>query len=194
MWRLWHPCTFRHPDTHTSYGTDSYAHIHLYEVELSPAESIADGGKRRYSQQEIQAKSNNSHRVERVISPGNGCVKLWRLVFFDLKGTSKHDREMFVLSFCNGAKSIQNNSRTVLINKTYFQSEWLSYLWDGTCGNLESHIISGNENDKILNLFLINKFINIYNKYTQHDFNAQCLSHCPFIQRSSWGSFLCYYN
>ena len=37
-----HSKTSRH--THTSYDWDTHAGIHLYEAELSPAESIADGG------------------------------------------------------------------------------------------------------------------------------------------------------
>lgn len=81
-----------HPDIcriHILYDSDTFVHTHLYEAELSPAENIADWGKRCYSQQEKQAKSQNPHRVERVIIPGNGIVKLWCFVFFDLKGTIK---------------------------------------------------------------------------------------------------------
>lgn len=48
-------------DTHISYDSDKHASIHLYEAELSPAESIADGGEGGYSQQEVQAKSQNPH-------------------------------------------------------------------------------------------------------------------------------------
>lgn len=65
-----------HPDTHKPYDSDTHASIHLYEAELSPAESIADGGERGYSQQDIQAKSQNPHSVVRVSIPGHGGVKL----------------------------------------------------------------------------------------------------------------------
>lgn len=69
----------------------TYARIYLYEAELSPAESIADGGERRYSQQEVQAKSQDARRVEGVIEPGDAVLKLWRFVIFGLREKSTRD-------------------------------------------------------------------------------------------------------
>lgn len=74
----------------------TYARIYLYEAELSPAESIADGGERRYSQQEVQAKSQDARRVEGVIEPGYAGVKLWRFVIFGLR--KKNPQEMSMRS------------------------------------------------------------------------------------------------
>lgn len=88
-----------HPDTHISYDSDTHASIHLYEAELSPAESIADGGERSYSQQDIQAKSQNPHGVVRIRTPGQGGVKFWCSVLPDLKVTvNKTERCLLTLS------------------------------------------------------------------------------------------------
>lgn len=67
--------------------SNKHASIHLNEAELSPAESIADRSEGGYSQQDIQTKSQNPHRVVRVCTPGYGGVKLWSFVLLDLKMT-----------------------------------------------------------------------------------------------------------
>ena len=67
----------------------------LYEAELPPAESVADGGERGYSQQEKQAKSQNPHGVVGVWTPGRGGVKHWSSVLPDLKVTV-HKTERYV--------------------------------------------------------------------------------------------------
>lgn len=76
-----------HPNTHISCNSDTHASIYLYEVELSPAESIGDGGKRGYPQEEKHAKSQYPRRVERVTLPGPDGVKLFGLVLLHLKVT-----------------------------------------------------------------------------------------------------------
>lgn len=60
--------------------------VHLYEAELSPADSVADGGERGYSQQEVQAKPQNPHGVVGVGAPGHGGVKRRGPVLPDLDG------------------------------------------------------------------------------------------------------------
>lgn len=64
-----------------------FAKTYLYEAELPPAESVADRGKRRDSQQEIQAESQDARRVEGVIDPGDAIVKHICLVASGLQGT-----------------------------------------------------------------------------------------------------------
>lgn len=57
-------CTkFTHLGTSVSYESDTHASTHLYEAELSPAESIADRGERCYSQQDIHTKSQNPRSI-----------------------------------------------------------------------------------------------------------------------------------
>lgn len=96
-----------HPNTHISYDSDKHASIHLYEVELPPAESVADRGERGYSQQEVQAKSQHSDRVVRVSTPGRGIVKHWCSVLPDLKLT---DRETVINSFCT--ETVKNYAKS----------------------------------------------------------------------------------
>lgn len=69
----WWPCLEAPKHQYVSH---TYARIYLYEAELSPAESIADRGERRYSQQEVQAKSQDPRRVEGVIEPRDAGIKL----------------------------------------------------------------------------------------------------------------------
>lgn len=68
---------------------DTYAGIYLYEAELPPAQSVADGGKRRDSQQEIQAESQDARRVEGVVDPGHAVLKHCRLVASGLQVTAR---------------------------------------------------------------------------------------------------------
>lgn len=87
------------------YVSRTYARIYLYEAELSPAESIADGGERRYSQQEVQAKSQDAGRVEGVIDPGRAGVKLRRFVIFGLWKKSTRDVRVKFMPIVIGAVS-----------------------------------------------------------------------------------------
>lgn len=67
-----------------------FAKTYLYEAELPPAESVADGGKRCDSQQEIQAESQDARGVKGVIDPGEAVVKHVCLVASGLHETVKN--------------------------------------------------------------------------------------------------------
>lgn len=73
------------PSPKASKHQNVLAKTHLYEAELPPAESVADWGKGRDSQQEKQAKSQDARRVEGVIDPGDAAVKHVRLVASGLR-------------------------------------------------------------------------------------------------------------
>lgn len=137
--------------THTSYDSDTLASTHLYEAELPPAESIADRRERAYSQQDKQAKSQNPHSIVRVRAPGHGGVKLCRSVLLDLKVTvnkakrcvqNPKSSECMVIYCINKQVFLMQTQSFELISHTCYLAMWLSYLWNGTVSNPESHIIS----------------------------------------------------
>lgn len=78
-----------HTHTHTS--------MYLYKAKLSPTENIADRWEGAYSQQDIQAKPQNPHRIVGVRAPGHGGVKLICYVFLDLKVTGQ--RQVLTLHY-----------------------------------------------------------------------------------------------
>lgn len=108
--------------TNISYYLDTRGSTHLYEVELSPAEGIADRRERGYSQQEIQAKSQYPCSIEGVITPGNRGLKLGRLVLLDLEVTD-NKTEKIELSQNGVTKYV--NANTKLYNMLSRMSSYL---------------------------------------------------------------------
>lgn len=104
----------------------------LHEAELPPAESVADRGERRDSQQDVEAKSQDPHREVGVGAPRHGRVEGGRLVQLHLNGDSFY-------SLCAGGDS-DVTLRCPL-------PRGLSYLRNGAVRNLKPHVIPGKEKD-----------------------------------------------